>query len=302
MNAAPLLVDFLRRRRELLRPGDVGLPVTSRRRTPGLRREEVAMLAGVSVDYYTRLEQGRESSPSASVAGALAGALQCDLDQRDHLFHLARLPLPPRHAGHHVRPGLLALARRLTDIPVLITSDLGEVLWCNPLGSALVGDLPARPGRDRNLVWRWFTDPTSRAMPEADWDRISAAHVSDLRAVAARRAADQEVTAFVEDLLSRSAEFRELWQRHDVATHRSDVKTLLHPEVGAVPLRCEVLLTPDEDVWLLAFFPLEGTDAAEKLELLRVIGVQELHPAGSAVHGLPGEEVPPQPPPAHQHR
>src|SRR5699024_6546376 len=104
------------------------------------------------------------------------------------------------------------------------------------------------------------------------------------------------------DLLSRSAEFRELWQRHDVATHRSDVKTLLHPEVGAVPLRCEVLLTPDEDVWMLAFFPLEGTDAAEKLELLRVIGVQELHPAGSAVHGLPGEEVPPQPPPAHQHR
>jgi len=260
------------------------------------------MLAGVSVDYYTRLEQGRESSPSASVAGALAGALQCDLDHRDHLFHLAHLPVPPRRAGHHVRPGLIALAHRLTDIPVLIISDLGEVLWSNPLGSALVGELPAQQGRARNLVWRWFTDPASRAMPEADWDRISAAHVSDLRAISGRRAADEEVTTFIEDLLSQSAEFCELWQRHDVATHHSDVKTLLHPEVGEIPVRCEVLLTPDDDVWLLAFFPLEGTDAAEKLELLRVIGIQDLQPVGSAVHGLPGEEVPAQPPPAHQHR
>lgn len=237
------------------------------------------MLAGVSVDYYTRLEQGREASPSASVVTALAGALQCDLDQRDHLFHLARLPAPLRRAGRHVRPGLVALAHRLSDIPVLIISDLGEVLWCNPLGSAIAGDLPDEPGRGRNLVWRWFTDPSTRAMPETDWDRISAAHASDLRATHARRGGDAEVTAFVEDLLTHSAEFRRLWQRHEVAVHHADEKTLLHPQVGALQFRCEVLLTPDEDVWLLAFFPLAGTDAAEKLELLQVIGSQELQGA-----------------------
>lgn len=248
-----------------------------RRRTPGLRREEVALLAGVSTDYYTRLEQARGSSPSAAVVAALAGALQCDLDQRDHLFHLAGLSAPRRRAGGHVRPGLVALANRLADIPVLITTDLGEVVWNNDLGGAFLGGLPDEPGRARNIVWHWFTDPASRVMPQEEWDRISAAHVSDLRATHARRSGDEDVTSLVDDLRAQSAEFRELWARHDVAVHHADVKTLRHPEVGEVRLRCEILLTPDEDTQLLAFFPLPGTDAAEKLELLQVIGTQEFH-------------------------
>lgn len=236
------------------------------------------MLAGVSVDHYTRLEQARGSSPSASVVAALAGALQCDLDQRDHLFHLAALAAPPRRAGRHVRPGLVALGNRLTDIPVMVSTDLGEVMWCNALGRALLGEFTEPSGRSRNLIWLWFTEPSTRVMPEEEWERISAAHVSDLRGTFARRSGDADVTSLVEDLNAQSAEFRTLWEQHDVSVRRSDLKTLRHPEVGLIRLRCEVLLTPEEDVRLLAFFPLEGTDAADKLQLLRVIGQQAFQP------------------------
>ncbi|MEI7056280.1 helix-turn-helix transcriptional regulator [Nocardioides sp. CCNWLW239] len=276
------LADFLRRRRELLRPSDVGLPDGLRRRTPGLRREEVASLAGVSTDHYTRLEQARGSAPSASVLSAIARALQCDLDQRDHLFYLAGMPPPPRRAGHYVRPGLIALGRRLTDIPVVICTDVGEIAWLNPLATALLPPLPDEPGRGRNLMWRWFTQPDLRPAPSDDWDRMSANHVMDLRATYARRAGDPDITSLVHDLLEVSEEFRRLWERHEVAVRRADLKTFVHPEVGPVVVRCEVLLTEEGDVKLLAYFPAEGTDAAEKLELLRVIGIQRLSGAGSS--------------------
>ncbi|SEB88753.1 Helix-turn-helix domain-containing protein [Paramicrobacterium humi] len=284
------LADFLRRRRETLRPVDAGIPVGNRRRTPGLRREEVAALAGISTDYYSRLEQARGSTPSASVIASLARALQCDLDQRDHLFHLAGVAAPPRRAGGHVRPGLIALANRLVDIPVMITTDLGELVWRNALAQALMRDFPEGSEGPRNVIWRWFAEPMSRPMPEAEWARISASHVSDLRAAHARRSADAEVTRLVNDLVARSAEFRELWSRHDVGVRRSDIKTVVHPEVGLVQLRCEVLLTPAEDVELIAFFPLEGTDADEKLQLLRVIGSQQFSSAGGALPAPAREE------------
>ncbi len=272
----PGLADFLRRRREKLRPVDVGLPKGPRRRTPGLRREEVAQLAGVSSDHYSRLEQARGSAPSESVVAALARALRCDLDERDHLFHLAGLTAPPRLAGGHVRPGLIKLADRLTDVPVCIYTDLGEVVWSNALFRALLGQEFSRPGRDRNIVWQWFTGTWVRErVPEADWARLSAAHTSELRATYSRRAGDRDVADLVRDLLQRSAEFRALWDRHEVAVRRSDRKDALHPEVGLIQLTCEVLLTAAEDVKLLAYFPVEGTDAGEKLALLRVIGTQD---------------------------
>ncbi|MFC7622967.1 helix-turn-helix transcriptional regulator [Microlunatus sp. GCM10028923] len=278
----PGLADFLRRRRRLLHPADVGLPDGPRRRTPGLRREEVAQLAGVSTDHYTRLEQARGSAPSEAVVGAIARALRCDLDQRDHLLHLAGYPAPPRRSGGHVRPGLIALADRLVDVPVCIYSDLGEALWHNALLAALMGihDGDARAGRDRNLIWRWFTEPGIRdRTPAEGWARLSASHVSDLRSTYSRRAGDHDITSLVRDLIDRSAEFRALWEQHDVAVRRSDRKDVLHPELGLIRLNCEVLLTPDEDVRLVAFFPLEGTDAADKLALLSVIGLQDFRTA-----------------------
>src|SRR3954447_21853959 len=158
------LADFLRRRRELLHPADVGLPPGARRRTPGLRREEVAALAGVSTDYYTRLEQARGPHPSASVVAAVARALRCEVDERDHLFHLAGLTPPPRRAGRHIPPGLLRLVDHLVDVPVLVLSDLTEVLWQNRLADALTGPLAPEPGRANNAAWRWFTDPVLREL------------------------------------------------------------------------------------------------------------------------------------------
>ncbi|WP_433802820.1 helix-turn-helix transcriptional regulator [Actinomycetospora sp. CA-084318] len=268
------LGDFLRRRRELLRPADVGLPPGVRRRTPGLRREEVAQLAGLSVDYYTRLEQARGPHPSEGVVGTVARALRCDLDERDHLFHLAGIAPPPRRGGRHVDPGLLALVDHLTAVPARIHTDLHDVLWQNPLAATLFGSGITNPVR------RWFTDSALRACtPEEDRAALSAAHVRDLRATAARRSGDADVVELVDDLLARSAEFRELWERHEVGVRRVARKRFTHPEVGLVHLTCQVLLTPESDRVVLVYFPTEGTDAREKLDLLRVIGTQDLHPS-----------------------
>ncbi|WP_211221027.1 helix-turn-helix transcriptional regulator [Nocardioides insulae] len=275
----PGLADFLRRRRELLRPADVGMPPGVRRRTPGLRREEVALLAGVSTDHYTRLEQARGSAPSESVVTSLARALRLDPTERDHLFHLAGLAAPRRHGSGHISPGLIAIATRLVDVPIAIVSDLGEVLWHNALLATLFDWEDPGPGVGRNLVWVWFTDPRARErFPEEARARLTAAHVGDLRATAARRAGDQDVTTLVEDLRRDSPEFREHWDRHEVGVRQSDRKDMTHPEVGLIRLRCEVLLTPDAEHALHAFFPIEGTDAREKLDLLRVIGAQRFEP------------------------
>ncbi|MBY8857432.1 helix-turn-helix transcriptional regulator [Nocardia sp. CA2R105] len=271
------LADFLRRRRELLSPADLGLPEGVRRRTPGLRRDEVAQLASISTDYYARLEQCRGANPSEPIMAALARALRCDLDERDHLYHLAGFPPPARHCGGYVRPGLMSLLDRLDDVPACVASDLGEILWQNAIADIALGwTTGKRTDRARNIVWQWFTEPALRAcFPEEDWPRHSRAHVNDLRATYSRRGGDPDVTDLVHRLRTRSAEFRDLWERHEVAVHRFDRKRFLHPEVGVLHLTCEVLLSPEADTKVLAFFPTEGTDTREKLELLRVIGAQE---------------------------
>jgi transcriptional regulator with XRE-family HTH domain len=271
------LADFLRRRRELLRPADVGLPAGVRRRTPGLRRDEVAQLAGMSTDYYSRLEQGRGSLPSESILTAIARALRVSLDERDHLFHLAGISPPARHAGRHIDAGLSRLADHLVRVPVCICTDLDEVLWQNDLGDVVMGSFDHRGSRERNFTWRWFADPATRAFfPQEDWAHQSEVHVSDLRATYSRRGGDADVTALVNELLEVSGEFVALWERHEVSVRRSDRKRLLHPQVGLLQLTCQVLLTPHEDLKLLAMFPTEGTDARDKLDLLRVIGRQDL--------------------------
>ncbi|WAL68164.1 helix-turn-helix transcriptional regulator [Amycolatopsis cynarae] len=276
----PGLAEFLRRRRAGLSPSDVGLPETSRRRTPGLRREEVAVLAGVSSDFYARLEQARGSDPSESVVAALARALRCTPDEKDHLFRLAGVPIPPRQVGRHIGPGLRQLAVHLDGLPTCVYNDLGEVLHTNALDDALHCRGRLRPGRESNVYWRWFTRPASRdRVPEADRDRLSRAHVSDLRATYSRRAEDDRITELVNDLAANSAEFRILWDRHDVAVRGTDLKNIQHPTVGLVRLRCQVLVTPETGIRMRVLLPLEGTDAADKLELLRVIGTQQFFEA-----------------------
>lgn len=276
------MADFLRRRRELLQPSDLGLPGGSRRRTAGLRRDEVALQAGISTDYYTRLEQARGANPSASVVAGLTRALRLDDDERDHLFRLAGHVQPVAGPVRHVRPGLQQLFDRLGDVPAMICTDLGDVLMQNMLASVLMGQFAVTGTRgdayENNLIWRWFTYPESRLrFPVEDRAAHSLAHVRDLRAASSRRVGDRDVATFIAELESASSEFAELWRVHDVAVRRFDVKRVQHPEVGLIDLTCEIVLTPDNGLQVVAFFPLAGTRAREQLDLLRVIGLQRLH-------------------------
>ena len=243
------LADFLRRCRTRLAPADVGLSQGARRRTPGLRREEVAQLAGMSTDYYTRLEQARGSRPSRQMLAAVARALRLTGDERDHIFHLAGEE-PPRNrpATEHVRPGLLLVLDRLTDTPAQVVSDRGDILAQNAMAKALHGDASVLPEAERNVVWRYFTDPTARELfPADDRDRLALATVADLRATLASRPDDARLAGLIRRLRARSEEFAALWDTHHVAVRRADVKRFLHPVVGLLELDCEVLLNPDHD-------------------------------------------------------
>jgi transcriptional regulator with XRE-family HTH domain len=274
----PELADFLRRRRSSLRPADVGRPDGVRRRTPGLRREEVAQLTGISTDYYVRLEQARGPHPSTQVLASLARALRLTSDERDHLYYLAgHEPPRPYSTNRHVRPGLLRLMDRLVDTPAMVLSDLHEVLVQNDFAKALMGDASGLTGREASFIWRWFALPSSRAVaPEEDWPRHSREAVANLRATAGRRPSDPEVQSLVADLRATSEEFAALWAEHAVAVRRADRKRIVHPLAGVVAVECEILLTQENDQRLLVFSPQAGTDAAEKLELIRVVGLQDM--------------------------
>ncbi|WP_280398013.1 helix-turn-helix transcriptional regulator [Nocardia carnea] len=269
------LAAFLRRRRTLLRPADVGLAEGVRRRTPGLRREEVAQLAGISTDYYSRIEQNRGPNPSEPIIASLAQALRLDPDERDYLYRLAGLAPPPRRPGRFLSPGLLRIADRLTDIPVVIATDLEVVLWQNALATAVTGPAAAADGVRASITWQWFTGTGVRNLfPEQDWPLHSAAHVAGLRATSSRRGGDSDVRELVRLLRETSDEFRRLWDVHEAGVRRLDRKTFLVPQVGPLQLTCEDVLTSEADIRMRAFFPTEGTDAREKLELLAVIGTQ----------------------------
>nr|WP_225794179.1 helix-turn-helix transcriptional regulator [Streptomyces aculeolatus] len=273
------LADFLRRSRARLTPADVGLPPGARRRTPGLRREEVAQLAGMSTDHYTRLEQARGSRPSRQMLAAVARGLRLGDDERDHLFHLAgeEPPRAGRGAGAHVRPGLLLILDRLTDTPAQVLADCGDVLAQNALSRALSGDAAARAGDGRNIVWRFFAEPDGRALiPPEDRAHVARRSVADLRATLARRPDDARVAGLVRRLRARSAEFAALWEEHDVAVRRREVKRFVHPVVGLLELDCEVLLNPEHDQRLVVYTARPGSESHERLELLRVVGLQRL--------------------------
>jgi transcriptional regulator with XRE-family HTH domain len=280
------LADFLRRRREAIRPAEVGIAGSSRRRTTGLRREEVAMLAGMSVDYVVRLEQGRSSQPSVQLLGALARALRLSDDERDHLFHLAgHRPPPADGVAAQARAGLIRMLDLLGDTPALVMSDLGEILAQNRASVLLTGDQTGFAGDRRYLVYRWFTDPASRAgAPPEEREHHARQLVADLRVADGRRSGDPTVTGLIERLRAASADFGRLWAEHEVAVRRADRKTVLHPRVGRLVMDCETLVTPDQRQQLLVLTPADAA-TRERLELLRVLGVEEFPsgPAGTSV-------------------
>ncbi|UIR18026.1 helix-turn-helix transcriptional regulator [Streptomyces spinosirectus] len=280
MNRAEL-ADFLRRGRARLDPSDVGLTAGARRRTPGLRREEVAQLAGMSVDYYSRLEQSRGPRPSRQMLSALARALRLTQDERDHLFLLTGEEPPRREAtSTHVRPGLLLVLDRLHDTPAQVVTDCGEVLAQNAMARALSGDALARPPRERNIIRRFFLDPAAQDLfPPEDRPKRAREQVASLRAVSAARPTDPEPAALVAELLAASEEFARLWEEHEVAVRRASTKRFRHPVVGVLELDCEVLVNSGHNQQLVVHTARPGTESYERLQLLRVVGLQDLRPS-----------------------
>ena len=271
------LADFLRKRRELLQPGEVGLVEGQRRRTQGLRREEVAALASISADYYTRLEQQRGPQPSEQVAASLARALRLTLDERDHLFWLIGHNVPARFLrSEHVSPALMRVLDRLDDTPALVLSDLADTLVQNPLATALVGDQTCFRGLARSGFYRWFTDPDARSRyPAEDHARQSRIQAASLRAAVTADHRDPRASQIVAELLERSSEFVELWGLHEVAKRFDDHKALVHPELGRIEVDCQVLFTEDRSQTLLVMTARPGTESHGKLQLLSVIGQQQ---------------------------
>lgn len=263
------LADFLRRRREALRPGDVGLGPGARRRTRGLRREEVAALAHMSTDFYARLEQRRGARPSEQTLAALARALRLSLVESEHLFDLAGHTAPPRTVrAERVSPWLQQVLDRL-DTPAQVVSDLGVTMGQNPLAVALLGVQTRHTGLRRSMVYRWFTDPAERRIhPEQDHPLHSRNHVASLRAVHGRCGDDAEACELVDCLLTESREFAELWTRHEVANHQGRTKRFLNPLVGLLTLDCQILTADNLTERLVVFIPRPGSEDAHRLTML----------------------------------
>ncbi|MFF2189356.1 helix-turn-helix transcriptional regulator [Streptomyces sp. NPDC058155] len=277
------LAEFLRHRRESLQPEDVGLPRGQRRRTSGLRREEVASLCHMSTDYYARLERERGPQPSEQMIASIAQGLHLSLDERDHLFRLAGHNPPAQGAiSEHISPGLLRIFDRLHDTPAEIVTELGETLRQTELGIALTGDLTAHSGPARSIGYRWFTDPATRQLyaPD-DHPFLTRMFASGLRGVVTLRGPGSRAAHLADLLLARSEEFREVWNDHEVGIRPHEVKHFVHPELGAMELTCQTLLDPVQTHFLLVYTAIPGSESHEKLQLLSVIGTQALRgPAG----------------------
>ncbi|MER5806141.1 helix-turn-helix domain-containing protein [Streptomyces mirabilis] len=247
------LGSYLRARRAQVTPEDVGLTSSGLRRTPGLRREELAALAGVSIDYYTRLERSKENRPSPAVLDALARALLLDAYGHQHLYDLAARAArcaseaPRTSASREIRHGVLVLLDELRPNPVFVLSRTLDVLNCNPSALRLFAGLEAQPPETRSIARYVFLHPHAPDVLD-DWDEQARACVGRLRVLAGADPEAPDLTSLVEELLSKSREFTELWSRYDVKPHAQGIKTFHHPHVGELRLGYESM-------------PLEGTPA-----------------------------------------
>ncbi|MFJ8062772.1 helix-turn-helix domain-containing protein [Streptomyces sp. NPDC096142] len=275
------LREFLRTRRARLKPEDVGLASygTTRRRVQGLRREELAMLAGVSVAYYTRLEQGNGRNVSVEVLDAIAVALQLDEAEHAHLVHLVR-PTTRRgtRRGHRPAPareGLQQLVDAMEASPAYIAGARSEILVWNRTAAAVFGDWGALPPAERNWARLVFLSPAYRDLL-VDWERKAGDIVSHLHLYAGQHPKDPDLSTLVGDLSVRSADFRRLWATHNVKDKSHGVKRLRHPLVGELTLSFESLLLPENrEQYLCVYTAKAGSPSAEALRLLTSWGPDE---------------------------
>ncbi|WP_371778681.1 helix-turn-helix transcriptional regulator [Streptosporangium subroseum] len=271
---------LLRTWRDRLSPADAGFTVTPGRRALGLRREELAQLAGLSVDYVLRLEQGRAKNPSAQVVGALARALQLSRAERDQLYRSAGL-LPPQDGtiSAHVPPSIQRLAVRLGDVPIGVFSADWTLVWWNTMWSALLGDPAVLPTAERNLARALFGNGAAHAsmLPirsERGQDAFEASIVADLKDAVSRYPADAQLDRLVHDLRGVSDAFARHWATGTAAQHTTDRKTIQHPEIGDILLDCDVLIVPGADLRMVTYTAAAGSSDAGKLDLLRVTGAR----------------------------
>lgn len=267
------LGGFLRAKRAALTPEAAGLAVAGARRVAGLRRAELAALAGVSVDYYTRLEQGRPIAPSDAVLDAIASALRLDPTERDYLHAVARRTprrkLSSARTGQTVRPGLLALIERLGITPAFVLGRRTDVLMANRTARLLIADFPAMPAKQRNVV-RWLVlDEGARSLFGDGWEDVAAYLVGTLRLDAARHPDDPRLVELVGELSIRSEHFRRWWASQTVVEWSQGTKILHHPTVGQLTLHSEAITFPgDPDQTLIVFLADPGSPAQHALDLL----------------------------------
>lgn len=277
MPGANELGDFLRARRARLRPGDVGLPAgPGIRRTPGLRREETAALAGLSIDYYIRLEQGKETNPSGPILDGIARALRLNEEENVHLYALAnhaagRTARGSPSASRVVRPGIRRLLETVRPCPAYVLTRTSDLLAANPEALALFPGLADWPADRRNTIRYTFFHPAAREL-FADWDRSAETTAAHLRALAADTPDDRAITGLIAELLECSPEFARLWQRHDVQHRRGQSKPFRHPQVGEFTLTNEVLHLADGQ--RMSIYQAEpGSRDHDALTLLSMIAV-----------------------------
>lgn len=268
------LAALLRAWRTRLRPADVGLPAGANRRIDGLRRQELAVLAGLSVDYLDRLEQGRATSPSADVLEALARALQLSAAEHEHLFRVAGLvATQPGTVPTRVPAGVVRMVGRWPGLPAGVFTASWSLTHWNAAWTALFGDPSWYSGRARNLAWAQFTTGLPGVVFTAgERARFEAALTSDLRVAASRYPADAELGALVTDLLAHSPRFAALWTAGTVTPHAADTKLVRHPAVGELRLDCDVLAVPAADLHVVAYSATPGTPDADRLRLALTVG------------------------------
>src|ERR1700754_5188620 len=271
------LAASLRAWRDRLTPAEAGLRAHHGRRcAPGLRRQEVAELAGLSVGYLTRLEQGRASHPSPLVLGALARALRLTADEEQTLFRLAgQVPHGGERMDRQITPGVQRMLDRMQDLPVLVNDASWELLGTNAMGAALIGDPSRLQGRERNMAWCEFTGVRRRVIHTPEQRAaVQAEIVADLHVAAARWPHDERLQALIGDLQAVSPRFAELWETRPALVRASARKTFDHPEVGRLTLDCDTLLVHGSDLRIVVFSAAPGTPDADALALIGVVGLQ----------------------------